>query len=389
MAGSVIVVHAGEEPPARWTASLFLAGPTPRSPEVKSWRPAALAEIEARWGGDGPLVVFVPEPRDGTWPRYEHQRTWELRWGDRCDVVLFWIPRGPGLPALTTNDEWGRWKDSGRVVLGTPVGAESVRYQRDYAADHDIPVVDTLADTVIAALAEIGDGADRAGGQRFVPLLVWRTPSLQGWVAAMDGAGNELRDARLEWTFRTGDRRDRVVFWALHAHIHVAAEGRVKSNEVVLSRPDTAAVLAYLPAEDPWDTEVVLVREFRSPSTSADGFVVELPGGSHPGPMAPDELAAIEFREETGLAVAADRLVAHRSRQLAATVTAHRQALFSVRLTAAEMDRVRASGPHRDKWGSEITYPVVRRVGELMAGADADWTTLGAVAEVLLRRPGT
>ncbi|HWM04498.1 MAG TPA: nucleoside 2-deoxyribosyltransferase domain-containing protein, partial [Actinophytocola sp.] len=131
-----MVVRAGEEPPDRWAASLFLAGPTPRTPDVASWRPEAMAEIERRWAGPDELVVFLPEPRGAVWPEYEHQRTWELYWGDRCDVVLFWIPRGPGMPALTTNDEWGRWKDSGRVVLGTPPEAQSVRYQRGYAADH-------------------------------------------------------------------------------------------------------------------------------------------------------------------------------------------------------------------------------------------------------------
>lgn len=133
MSGQVVVVHASEDPPDEWDASIFLAGPTPRSSERTSWRPAAIELLRTGWHQPGRLVVFVPEPREsGAWPEYDAQRTWELYWGDRCDVVLFWIPRGPGMIGLTTNDEWGRWKDSGRVVLGTPPDAEHVRYQREY-----------------------------------------------------------------------------------------------------------------------------------------------------------------------------------------------------------------------------------------------------------------
>jgi len=381
----VIVVHAGEEPPSRWTASLFLAGPTPRTADVVSWRPSALAAIDRHWAGNGPLVVFLPEPRDAVWPEYENQRTWELRWGDRADVVLFWIPRGPGMPALTTNDEWGRWKDSGRVVLGTPPDAPSVRYQRDYAAEQHIPVTDTLEDTIVAALTAIGEGADRAGGRRHVPLVLWRTPSFRSWLAAQEKAGNELRGARLLWTYRLGPNRDEVFLWALHAQVHVAAEDRVKDNEVVLSRPDIASVLAYRRAPDPLDSEVLLVREFRSPSTSEDGFVLDLPGGSQPEPKDPVELAAAEFGEETGLVVDPERLVPHRSRQLAATLSTHRQFLFSVELTEEEIDQVRRTGRvHSDPTSSEITYPQVLRVRDLIADGRVDWATLGAVAEVLL-----
>lgn len=130
----ITVVYAGETPPEQWRASLFLAGPTPRSDDVASWRSEALAEVEDQWGERDGLVVFVPEPRDGgRWPDYDGERRWELYWGDRVDAVVFWIPRGPGLPGLTTNDEWGRWKDSGRTVLGTPTGGHAS------ISDHPVP----------------------------------------------------------------------------------------------------------------------------------------------------------------------------------------------------------------------------------------------------------
>lgn len=365
---------------------MFLAGPTPRSADVRSWRPAALELLRDRWQGPGTLVVFSPEPASGAaWPVYDHQRTWELRWGDRADEVLFWIPRGPGMPALTTNDEFGRWKDSGRVVLGTPPDAESVRYQRDYAAERRVPVADTLAGTVDLALARIGAGAARAGGERHVPLLVWRTPSFQGWLGRQVAAGNELLSGRLEWTFRVGDDLERVFLWALHAQVRVAGEDRVKANEVVLARPDIASVVAYRPAAVVADTEVVLVREFRTPG----GFVLELPGGSSWGDEPPVEVAVVELGEETGLAIAPERLRVHRVRPLAATFSAHRQHLFSVALTEDEIAAVRAvDGPLGEAGSSERTYPRVATFGELLGGGDVDWTTLGALSEVLLADRG-
>jgi 8-oxo-dGTP pyrophosphatase MutT (NUDIX family) len=386
MSSRVVVVHAGEQPPRSWTASLFLAGPTPRSADVASWRPEAMTFVARAWRGAGTLVVFLPEPRDGErWPGYEHQRTWELYWGDRADAVLFWIPRAPRMPALTTNDEFGRWKGTGRVVLGTPPDAESVRYQRNYATDNHIPVADSLEATIGLALTRIGDGAERADGHRHVPLLLWRTLSFQSWLKGQEAAGNELRSGRVEWTFRIGENREIVFLWAFHAQVYVRDEDRIKANEVVVSRPDITSVLAYRRAADLLDTEIVLVREFRTPS--AAGTVLELPGGSSWTDAPPQAVALTELYEETGLKIDPERVHAHHSRQLAATFSAHRQHLFSVELTADEIGFVRANaGPYGEEGSSERTYPRVERLGDLIADGRADWTTLGAITEVLVVR---
>jgi ADP-ribose pyrophosphatase YjhB (NUDIX family) len=378
------VVYAGEAPPEEWEASLFLAGPTPRSPEVGSWRPGALGEIAAQWGSRGDLVVFVPEPRDGAvWPEYDGNRRWELFWGDRVDTVLFWIPRGPGMEGLTTNDEWGRWKDSGRVVLGTPPSADRVRYQWDYAAEQGIPVATTLAQTVGHALDAVTPCARRTGGQRHVPLQVWRTETFQSWLAAVEGAGNELREARQEWVHRVDGR---VFFWALHAAVHVAAEGRVKENEVVFARPDTAAVVAYRRAPRTVDSSVVLVREFRTSGAAPGGWVRELPGGSDPAGMAdPRKVAAEEFAEETGLAISPGRLRPHHPRQPSATTSAHRTHAFSVELTAEELAALSSDdSPHGDHAATEHTYVEVTTLASLLAAPTVDWTTLGLITEALL-----
>jgi hypothetical protein len=145
------VVYAVDEYPTEDAPSIFLAGPTPRSKEVKSWRPEAIDILaEERFNGQ----VFVPEGRWITWhSNYEAQVEWEEKGLILADCISFWIPRVmETMPALTTNDEWGTWKKSGKVVLGAPPEAVKVRYQRYYATKYGIPQFDTLRDTLRAAI---------------------------------------------------------------------------------------------------------------------------------------------------------------------------------------------------------------------------------------------
>ncbi|WP_436786960.1 nucleoside 2-deoxyribosyltransferase domain-containing protein [Yinghuangia sp. YIM S10712] len=391
MPGPVVVVYASEEPPAAWEASVFLAGPTPRSADVASWRPDALDLIRRQWRGPGELLVFVPEPRDGgPWADYEDQRLWELRWLRVADQVVFWVPRDLAtLPGLTTNDEWGWLKDSGRAVFGSPPDAAKVRYQREYAADQNIPLAQTLDETLRIALGRIGAGERRTGGERHVPLRIWTTPVFRHWYAAQRRAGNALLAARVVWTFRTDN--DRVlVYWAVHVSVAVAAEGgRVKDNEVVIGRPDTGSVVLYRRAATARATTVVLVREFRSSGCADDGYVRELPGGSAAfgASVTPEAVAAAEVREETGLALSAERLRGHGVRQAAATMSAHRAHVYSAELTDDELATLRADASsglaHGTAEDSERTYVEVTTYGELLDAPGADWTTIGMVAQVL------
>ncbi|MEU8132811.1 NUDIX hydrolase [Streptodolium elevatio] len=388
MPGPVTVVHASDEPPASWDASVFLAGPSPRSADVASWRPAAVELIRRQWVGPGELVVFVPEPADGRpWADYDDQRLWELRWLGVADQVVFWVPRDLAtLPGLTTNDEWGWTKDGGRAVFGSPPGAAKVRYQREYARDHGVPTADSLAETLRIALDRIGAGERRSAGERDVPLLVWTTPVFRAWYAGLRKAGNTLLGARLVWTFRADEGRT-VVYSAVHVSVAIAAEGgRVKANEVVLSRPDISAVLLYRRAPDVRDTRLVLVREFRAPGLARDGYVRELPGGSASYDVAPQDRALAEVREETGLGLAAERLRGHGVRQVAASSSAHRAWLYSAELTDREMELLGADGSAHGEGGAggeERTYVEVTTYGELLGSDGVDWTTVGMVAQIL------
>lgn len=379
------IVYAKEVPPTSFAKSIFLAGPTPRSEEVRSWRPEALHILETQ-GYDG--VVFVPEAADGKWGHdYTDQVEWEERYLNMADCILFWVPRElNSMPALTTNIEWGVWQNSGKVVFGAPADAAKTRYQHYYAEKLQVPHFASLEDTVRAALSVIGEGSLRSDGEREVPLYIWKTPHFQQWYTAQKQAGNRLDGAKVEWTFRVGPKRNFVFFWALHVNVHITSEGRNKTNEVVVSRPDIATIVMYRRGNMLDDSDVVLIREFRGPAATEDGFVWEIPGGSSFKPKGdPLTLAADECSEETGLRVNADRMKRHEPRQLVATLSSHRAHLFSVEITDEELAYLRslkgvAHGVIED---TERTYVEILKVGEIKQRQNVDWSMLGMILSVL------
>ena len=224
----------------------------------------------------------------------------------------------------------------------------------------------------------------RSEGERGVSMAIWETTSFQQWYAAQAGAGNQLVAARPEWTLRIGNGL--VFFWALRVSIWIADEQRIKDNEVVIGRPDIATVLMYRRGRTLDDSLVVLVREFRSPARTTDGYIRELPGGSSLKPTQdPETLAVGEVSEETGLAIESARLRDHGARQVAGTTTSHAAALFSVELTEDEVAWLRAQ--HRTAHGviedTERTYVEVTTLGAIRSAPVTDWGMLGMILQVL------
>lgn len=131
--------------------SIFLAGPTPRSKDVPSWRPEALRLIESI-GFDG--TVFTPE--DESWvvrDDYDSQIHWEWEALKISTVVLFWVPRDIAtMPAFVTNVEFGYVIKDRNVVLGWPEGAPKNRYLQALADRHYITPNHTLEDTIREAI---------------------------------------------------------------------------------------------------------------------------------------------------------------------------------------------------------------------------------------------
>lgn len=129
------------EPVVYTQPSVFLAGPTPRSEDVSSWRPSMVLSLNEAFSksrarrGDYDVsqepVAFIPEDRSGTFHgNYDHQTEWEHLAIDACDVLLFWVPRDlDTLPGFTTNVEFGYWLEKKKnVVLGYPPDSPKTTY---------------------------------------------------------------------------------------------------------------------------------------------------------------------------------------------------------------------------------------------------------------------
>lgn len=131
--------------------SIFLAGPTPRSKDVQSWRPEAVAILE-RMKFNG--TVFVPE--DGDFSArfsYDDQVEWELQALHSASVVVFWVPRAePTMPAYTTNVEFGMFANRPNVVFGAPDEAIKNRYLKAICYLYHRPTYITLESTLAAAV---------------------------------------------------------------------------------------------------------------------------------------------------------------------------------------------------------------------------------------------
>ena len=103
-------------------SSIFLIGPTPRSPDVQSWRPEAVSVLRVLGFGG---TVYYPEP----FVDWETQTAWEYAGTERAGVLAAWVPREMNtLPGLTTNVEFGLYVKSGRLWYGRPEGAANTRY---------------------------------------------------------------------------------------------------------------------------------------------------------------------------------------------------------------------------------------------------------------------
>ncbi|WP_431918780.1 hypothetical protein [Micromonospora wenchangensis] len=381
----VVVVRPGHPLPDWWHASVFLAGPTGGPDELLPWQHDAVDLLRRRWGGPGRLVVFVPEldlsDDDPSWGPDTAPPDWSDARVGQSDVVLFWWGTDPEpLSHTATHLLWGRCEGTGRAVLGLPAQHRAGRYLRGRAEQRRIPVAATLEAAVGHALARVTPGARRGGPHRDVPLLLWRTDSFRYWLDAKENSGHRLQRTQLAWNLPPR-RHGGVFLWAVRPHILISDEDRVKKNEIVLGRTDVTSTIAWRAGRDLLETEIALVREFRSPAATTDGYVHELPGGSQRDDAPPAQTAAAEFGEETGLPLDPARLRYHGVRQPVAALCAHRQHLFSAELDAAEVVRLRSTvGTFGLADEGERTTVEVLTYRQILTGGLVDWTTLGLLS---------
>ncbi|CAM9505327.1 unnamed protein product, partial [Heterosigma akashiwo] len=325
-----------------------------------------------------------------------------LKWDKEAfalsDIILFWLP-APTYEEIGTfpHLHLGEWAKSGKVVFGMESSGDpsdnnlqlKLSQLQGILIENQLQGHPSLAAAASTVAQRVASATQfRYKGERKVPLHVWSTPAFKAWYRNVQKVGNRLDNASFEWCFRVGPGGVFILFWVLHVDIHVTKEGRNKSNEVVISRPDISVILAYQKAARHLDTKVVLIKEFRSPARTKDGFVHELPGGSS---FNPDkdifQTAQDELEQETGCRVGKERLRYHKSRQPGAAVTAHHAHLFSVELSAREMDVLQKAADESRAMGNaaetEVTYVQVKTLEELCQSSLVDWTTLGMIYSVL------
>lgn len=381
----MIICNTTTELPKKINKSIFLAGPTHRGNVIDEkgivitkWRQEVL-DILKKKEYDG--VVFVPEPFSID---YSTQVEWENKCLNIADCILFWVPRDKDLPGFTTNIEFGEWMKSGKIVLGFPEDAERMDYLKYKANTFHVKVSNDMDETITNALEYLGDGADREGGEINIPLHIWNMHAFQQWYGAQRKVGNTINNARVEYALRP---RGKVFLCVLYADIHIAAEARNKTNEVVILRPDISAILAYKREPDIMKTKILLVKEFRTPASNEDCFIHELPGGSsfHPTKSAV-ELAQDELHEETGLHIDTKNFRYYKSRQLNSTLCAHKAHLFAVALTDHDLDKCYSlqHETHGVTEDSEKTYIEIKTLEEIMEESLLDWSMIGMIAQVIV-----
>ena len=157
------VMYSDNSRPVISPMSIFLAGPTPRDPNVESWRPQSIEYLKSI---DFRGYVYVPERSDG-WSgdyEYDEQIEWEENALIKSKVIVFWIPRDlETMPAYTSNIEWGYWtaRKPEKLVLGAPENAPKMAYLRYYANKLNIPSFTTLEETLDKAVEKIEYEAKR------------------------------------------------------------------------------------------------------------------------------------------------------------------------------------------------------------------------------------
>lgn len=393
------IVYTGEEMPEKFSKSIFLCGPSLRpeqEKELESWRKDAIQILNDK-GFDG--VLFCPENRDGKFDEnfdYNSQIEWEHKYLNVADCVLFWVPRDLSLdknnqlklPAFTTNVEFGTWINSGKAVFGCPedLKERKNKYLKYYSDFYNVKGGDSLTETLEAGLEFLGEGSERSGGERYVPLHIWNTESFQSWYKAQKDAGNRLDHAELLYNFRPGNKNN-VFLWVLKVNVWIEKEQRNKVNEFVLARPDISSVMLWHKNEESiLDSEVVIVKEFRSPASTEDGFIRELAGGSSlTKSVEPEITAAEEVHEELNFYLDPNRLKFIAARQLAGTLSSHKCHLYCAELNNEEIIWFRSqkdvvNGNAED---SERTFTEIFSIKDLLDNNLTDWSTLGCILSVI------
>lgn len=384
------IVYAQQAIPNSINKSIFLAGPSLRpGQEGISWRLKALEILDAL-GYDG--VVFVPENEGGEFHedfKWEHQVLWETKCLQMADNILFHFNRNieKQLLGLTTNDEWGYWKDSGKCVMSIVPTSDKFEYQQFFAKKYKVPTYFDLFHAITHIINEQNqyNVNNRNDGERNVPLEIWASNQFKSWYKDLKDAGNWLSDCKVLHIHRMPSN-NKMFAYTLWCNIYISKENRYKNNEFVFTRNDISSCVLYYPNENILDTEIVLVSEFRTPVSNKEGMVYEIPGGSSFKPDTdPFETIVDEISEECGFYAQKDKIKEVSTRQIYATLLTHKAHLYSYELDKIELDKIKSNigktfGNIED---TEMTYVHVKTLNEIINDKLVDFSNIGQIFEAL------
>ena len=101
--------------------------------------------------------VLIPENRNKSKSSYFEYAEWEKEGLKVSDGILFWVDRDlKNNFGFEINVVFGEWYKSGKIILGAPKGAFEVKYLRYLAVRENVPVLNTIDDTVDSVLKLIG-----------------------------------------------------------------------------------------------------------------------------------------------------------------------------------------------------------------------------------------
>lgn len=373
------IIFSDQKIPKEITKSVFLAGPSPRTKDILDWRHEALSLFEKnKFNG----TIFIPVPKERFYGKddspdwtYDNQVDWECAARNVSDIILFWIPReidrnkkDLGMPAFTTNIEFGEDLHSGKIMYGRPDNAEKCRYLDKRVIEIKEKVFNDLNKLIQESISKLGEGSLRLEGEVHVPLFIWQSEQFQSWYQQLQENGNKLVNAKLlhHMKFSNGY----LFSFILWVNVWVESEQRFKSNEFVFSRKDISSILPYYKEGN--ETFVVLVKEFRSPVRNEAGLVYELPGGSalKPG-VNPQENAQHELEEETGIHIEdLSRFTFVQNKQLCSTLSSHHSYLYKVELTKEEFEMAKKNVESQTVFGltedTEIIYLEIMPISKIM-----------------------
>lgn len=386
------IIYSQQPIPHRLSKSIFLAGITIRSKEEGiSWRYEAISFLQ-NIGYDG--VVFIPEFENeilNTTQDFDYSE--QIEWEDKCmaisDRIIFWIARDLDNKTfgLTSNVEYGKYMNSGKVFLGFPKNADKMRYLEHHAKNLNIPIYNDIKRLLIDVNESIGDGAERSGTDVLIPLNVWNHQGFKNWHKSVYDIGNSIADIKTEYVKHVNDN---IFFVSIWAKIYIRDENRYKDNEIAFMRSDiSSCVLFRKDKNNILNSDIVLIKEFRTPVNNITGKVWEIAGGSSfKNDISAFNIIIEEIQEELGINIDSERLMYYQARQLQATTLTHKSHLYYCELNDAEIDYLISQKDivKGNISETERTYTEVVKLSSILNTEVVDWSNLGQILSIILSK---